>query len=262
MLSLIVFPAIDLRGGKVVRLRQGDPAAQTVYSDDPVATARLWESMGASWLHIVNLDGALEWAGGSGLDMRQQAEAPEALTPNLRALADIRAATSLPIQYGGGVRSLEEAATVLESGATRVILGTIAVERPEVLAAVLERFGAGRVVVALDARGGKVSTHGWQSVSSLNVLEAGILARSQGAVRALYTDIARDGMMSGVNVTATAELGRRSGLKVIASGGVASLADISDLAARAEDGIEGVVVGQAIYSGALDLAAAIAAGTE
>jgi phosphoribosylformimino-5-aminoimidazole carboxamide ribotide isomerase len=261
-LSLIIFPAIDLRGGKVVRLRQGDPAAQTVYSDDPVSTARLWRSMGASWLHVVNLDGALGWAGMPGLDMRQEAGAPVGLSPNLRALSDIRAATSLPIQYGGGVRSVEEAAAVLGLGATRVILGTVAVERPEVLAGVLERFGAGRVVVALDARGGKVSTHGWQSVSSLSVLEAAVLARSLGAVRALYTDIARDGMMSGVNVTATAELGRRSGLKVIASGGVASLADIRALAARGEEGIEGVVVGQAIYSGALDLAAAIEAGAE
>jgi phosphoribosylformimino-5-aminoimidazole carboxamide ribotide isomerase len=260
-LGLIIYPAIDLRMGRVVRLRQGDPAAQTVFSDDPVATARSWEAMGAEWLHVVNLDGALGHADAAGLGL-QQAGAPIPLSLNLQALADIRAATSLPIQYGGGIRTIDQAEAALGLGATRVILGTVAVESPEILTAVLERFGAGRVVVALDARGGRVSTHGWQSESSVDVLTAATRARALGAVRALYTDVARDGMLSGVNVAATAELGRRCGLKVIASGGVASLADIRALAAHSKDGIDGVVVGQALYTGAVDLAAAIAAGSE
>jgi phosphoribosylformimino-5-aminoimidazole carboxamide ribotide isomerase len=260
-LSLLLFPAIDLRHGKVVRLRQGDPAAQTIFSNDPAATARTWERMGAQWLHVVNLDGALGHADTGGVSSRLTSEPLISLPANLQALSDIRAATSLPIQYGGGIRSIQDAAFVLELGATRVILGTIAIERPEVVTSALDRFGVDRVLIALDARGGKVSTHGWQSVSTLEVLAAADRMRSQGVARLLYTDVARDGMLSGVNVEATAELARRSGLRVIASGGVASLADIRALAARSDDGIEGVVVGKAIYTGALDLAEAIAAGS-
>jgi phosphoribosylformimino-5-aminoimidazole carboxamide ribotide isomerase len=258
--SLLIFPAIDLRQGQVVRLRQGDPAAQTIFGSDPAATARTWERLGAPWLHVVNLDGALSSAGAAGPDDRLASGAEVGLPANLRALADIRAATSLPIQYGGGIRSLEDAARALELGAARVIFGTIAIQQPNTVGLAIERFGVDRVVVALDARGGKVAIHGWQSDSQLEVLEAAASLRRQGAIRALYTDVARDGMLSGVDAGAAAGLARRSGLKVIASGGVASLADIRALAAHAGDGVEGVVVGQAIYTGALDLAAAIAAG--
>lgn len=257
-MGLIIFPAIDLRNGKVVRLRQGDPSAQTVFSDDPIAAARRWLSAGAEWLHIVNLDGALDYetyGGGQGV-----VGVADRLPVNLHALAAIRAATSIPIQFGGGVRTVRDVALALELGATRVILGTVAVEHPEVVAAVLERFGAERVVVALDAREGKVSTHGWQAVSSVEALDAARQMGSMGVVRALYTDVARDGMLAGVNVAATAELARSSGLRVIASGGVATLAEIRALAAHSGDGVEGVVVGQAIYTGAFDLADAIAGG--
>jgi phosphoribosylformimino-5-aminoimidazole carboxamide ribotide isomerase len=259
--GLIIFPAIDLDHGKVVRLRQGDPAAQTVFSDDPASIARSWESMGAQWLHVVNLDGALGQADSAGLGSKPARSGGE-LPVNLRALAAIRAATALPIQYGGGIRTTDDAAVVLKLGASRVILGTIAVEVPQVVASAIERFGAEQVVVALDARDGRVSIHGWASVSPVDVWTAAARMRSLGVVRVLYTDIARDGMLSGVNVTASAELARRSGLKVIASGGVANTADIRALAAHAGSGIEGVVVGQAIYTGALDLMAAIAAGAE
>jgi phosphoribosylformimino-5-aminoimidazole carboxamide ribotide isomerase len=257
-MALIIFPAIDLRDGKVVRLRQGDPAARTVFSDDPVAAARRWQSAGAAWLHIVNLDGALDYdtnAWDGGVD-----GAADHLPVNLRVLAAIRSATSIPIQFGGGVRTVRDAALALELGAARVILGTVALDHPEVVSAVLERFGAERVVVALDARAGKVSTHGWQVVSTVEVLDAARRMRSMGVLRALYTDVVRDGMLAGVNVAATAELARSSGLRVIASGGVAALADIRALAPYSSDGIEGVVVGQAIYTGVLDLAAAIAEG--
>jgi phosphoribosylformimino-5-aminoimidazole carboxamide ribotide isomerase len=260
-LGLIIYPAIDLRNGKVVRLRQGDPTTQTVFSDDPVATALSWGTVGAKWLHVVNLDGALGRGYTTDLD-RHQVGTPIGVSLNLQALANIRGATALPIQYGGGIRSIDQAAAALELGATRVILGTIALESPKILAAVLERFGAERVVIALDARDGKVSTHGWQSVSSIDVLAAASRVQSLGAIRVLYTDVSRDGMLSGVNVAATAELARRSGLRVIASGGVAGVADIHALAAYSGQGIEGVVVGRALYTGAVDLAAAIAAGSE
>jgi phosphoribosylformimino-5-aminoimidazole carboxamide ribotide isomerase len=257
-MGLIIYPAIDLRNGKVVRLRRGDPAAQTVFSEDPIAAARRWQSAGAEWLHIVNLDGALDYETSSG--GQGNVGAADRLPVNLRALAAIRAATSIPIQFGGGVRTVRDVGLALELGATRVILGTVVVDRPEVVAAVLERFGAERVVVALDAREGKLSTHGWQAVSSVEATDAARRMRSMGVVRALYTDVARDGMLAGVNVAVTAELALSSGLRVIASGGVAILADIRALASHSSDGIEGVVVGQAIYSGALDLAAAIAEG--
>jgi phosphoribosylformimino-5-aminoimidazole carboxamide ribotide isomerase len=256
-MSLIIFPAIDLRAGRVVRLRQGDPAAQTVFGDDPVAVARSWQSAGAEWLHVVNLDGALrpQAAGDSFEDKLMD---PRWI--NLQALAAIRAGTALPIEYGGGVRTVDDVAAALELGATRVILGTIAVEHPEIVARALERFGAEQIVVALDGRHGQVSTHGWQTDSGVGILEAARRLRGMGAEHALYTDVSRDGMLSGVNVEATAELARSTGLSVIASGGVASLADIRELASRAHDGVEGVVVGQAIYIGALDLAQAITEG--
>jgi phosphoribosylformimino-5-aminoimidazole carboxamide ribotide isomerase len=260
--GLIIFPAIDLRSGKVVRLRQGDPAAQTVFSDDPVATAQSWESAGAKWLHIVNLDGALLREETRNAGTEGQSGASASLPINLQVLASIRAATTVPIQFGGGIRTEGEAACALGLGATRVILGTVAIENPAIVAAVVDRFGPGRVVIALDARGEKVSTHGWQTVSPVEVLSAARQIRSMGVLRALYTDVARDGMLAGVNVAATVELARSSGLRVIASGGVATLDDIRALAAHSQEGVEGVVVGQAIYTGALDLAAAIAAGLE
>jgi len=260
--GLIIFPAIDLRNGKVVRLRQGDPAAQTVFSDDPVARARAWESAGAKWLHIVNLDGALVREATGNADTEGQSGAAASLPVNLQVLASICSATTVPIQFGGGIRTVGDAAVALGLGATRVILGTVAVENPAVIAAVLDRFGPERVVVALDARGGKVSTHGWQTVSPVDVLGAARQMRSMGVLRALFTDVARDGMLAGVNVAATVELVRSSGLGVIASGGVATLDDIRRLAAYCQEGVEGVVIGQAIYTGALDLAAAIAAGLE
>jgi phosphoribosylformimino-5-aminoimidazole carboxamide ribotide isomerase len=244
---MIIFPAIDLRNGQVVRLRQGDPAAQTVFGSDPAETARRWAAAGAEWLHVVNLDGAF----GEGA-------AYNAAT-NLRRLAEIRAATDLPIQFGGGVRSADDAARALDLGATRVVLGTAAVRDPHIVADTLRRFGANAVVVGLDARDGLVTVAGWQETSNIAALKLAIAMRDLGVVRVVYTDVARDGMLTGVNVGATAALAAESGLRVIASGGVAGLADIGALARHAGAGIEGVIIGQALYAGALDLPAAIAA---
>ncbi|GAB4521425.1 MAG: 1-(5-phosphoribosyl)-5-[(5-phosphoribosylamino) methylideneamino]imidazole-4-carboxamide isomerase [Anaerolineae bacterium] len=239
---MIVFPAIDLRGGRVVRLRQGDPGAETVFDDDPVAAALRWTAMGAEWLHVVNLDGALQ-SGDASL--------------NRQRLREIAQAVAIPIQFGGGLRSLEDVEAALEMGAARVILGTVAVRQPELVAAAVERFGADRIVVGIDARDGRVAVQGWQELSSVDAIELARRMAASGVRRVVFTDIRRDGMLSGVNVEATAELARATGLKVIASGGVRSLDDIRALLAVAEAGIEGVITGQAIYSGALDLAEAI-----
>ena len=242
---MIIFPAIDLRRGRCVRLRQGDPGAETVFGDDPATMARHWVEQGARWLHVVNLDGAL---GDQG---------PDAL--NLQRLAEMRAAVALPIQFGGGLRTLDDVARVLDIGATRVVLGTAAVHRPDLAADAVERFGAEAIVAGLDARAGLVATHGWQTVSKLHVCDFGRQLRQKGVLRAVYTDIARDGMLSGVDAEGSAELARQTGLRVIASGGVRDLDDIHRLKALESDGIEGVIVGQAIYTGSLDLRQAIEA---
>ncbi len=254
-MGLIIFPAIDLRQGQVVRLRQGDPAAQTVFGDDPAAVARRWAEQGAEWLHVVNLDGAFTGQG-QGQDQGQAPALNLNLSLNLRRLAEICTAVDLPVQFGGGLRTADDVALVLGLGATRVVLGTVAVRQPEVVAQAIARFEAERIVVGIDARDGMVATHGWQETSALDALTVARRMADLGVRRIVFTDIARDGMLSGVNVAATAALARESGLKIIASGGVASLDDIRALAAHASDGIEGVIVGQALYTGAVDLAEA------
>lgn len=239
---MIVYPAIDLRRGRVVRLKYGDPAQETVHSDDPVAVAQRWQAAGATWLHVINLDGAL-------------GEATLALDA-LRAIA----AVGLPVQFGGGLRSLDDAALALEAGAARVILGTLAVQQPEVAGRAVQRFGAEAVAVALDARGERVTTHGWQQISAWTPAALGARFAGMGVVHALYTDVSRDGDLSGVNVEATAALARATGLAVIASGGVAALDDIRRL--RATGAVAGVVIGQALYTGAFALADALRAAEE
>jgi phosphoribosylformimino-5-aminoimidazole carboxamide ribotide isomerase len=240
--QFVVYPAIDLRQGQVVRLRQGDPAAATVFSDEPSATGRRWSAEGATWLHVVNLDGAL----GGGL-------AGSSVPLNLVRLQEIWEAVHLPIQYGGGIRTMEDIARVLELGAKRAIIGTVAVRRPELVEQAVNEFGPEAVVVALDARDGRVTVDGWQTETQVPVLEAAHAMRSMGILRILFTDVTRDGMLGGPNAEATADLAARSGLKVIASGGVGSLGDVAALARRAPDGVEGVVIGQGLYTGALSL---------
>jgi phosphoribosylformimino-5-aminoimidazole carboxamide ribotide isomerase len=251
---MIVFPAIDLRLGRCVRLRQGRAADETVYDDDPAAVAHRWVAQGAQWLHVVDLDAALS----SDASRITNRDSPH--TPNLRRLSEIHAAVpATPIQFGGGVRSLAAIETALGLGATRVVLGTAAVEDPDLVAAAVGRFGAARIVAGIDARGGQVATHGWQQASEFTAAELGLAMRRQGLIRAVYTDIVRDGTLSGVNVEATGALARDTGLRVIASGGVASLDDVVRLAAHAAAGIEGVIIGKALYTGALSLPEAIAA---
>ncbi len=241
---MIVFPAIDLRAGRCVRLRQGRPSEETVYDADPAAAAQRWVAQGAEWLHVVNLDGA--FAGDEA--------SPPSLPINLQRLAEIREAVpGTPIQFGGGIRSLAAVELALNLGATRVVIGTAAVLRPELLAEAVVRFGAERIVAGIDAREGRVATHGWQQTSDVAAEVLGREVRRRGVLRAVYTDISRDGMLSGVNVEATAALARVTGLRVIASGGVASLDDVRRLLPHAAAGIEGVIVGQALYAGAVSL---------
>lgn len=243
---MIIFPAIDLRQGRCVRLKQGRLEAETRYSDDPVAVARHWAAQGAEWLHVVNLDGA--FASSTG----------EFSSPNLRIAGQIAAAVDIPLQLGGGLRTLSNIKEALKLGMTRVILGTVALRRPQVVAQAIERFGPERIVVGIDAREGKVAVRGWREVSQVSALE---LAREMGALgvrRVVYTDIARDGMLTGVNVEATRRLAEGAGLGVIASGGVASLEDIRALREIESYGVEGVIIGQALYTGAIALPDALA----
>ena len=251
---MIIFPAIDLRQGKCVRLQQGRLDAETVYSDDPVVMALRWEIAGACWLHMVNLDGA--FAGTLSSDANEYGDASE-LPTNLNILRDVTNAIRIPVQFGGGIRTLDDVELVLNLGASRVILGTTAVRQPDLVLQANARFGADRIVVGIDARDGLVATHGWQKTSSTNAVDLGCEMARRGVKRVVYTDISRDGMLSGVNVAATQDLAHKSGLKVIASGGVASLDDIRALKAAASTGIEGVIVGKALYAGAFDLAEAI-----
>jgi phosphoribosylformimino-5-aminoimidazole carboxamide ribotide isomerase len=238
---MIVFPAIDLRGGRCVRLRQGRAEEESVFFDDPVVAAQRWAREGAAWLHVINLDGAFQQD-----------------SPNLKVLERIIEAVEVPVQFGGGLRSLADVEQALDMGVSRAILGTVAVKAPALMAEAMARFGAERITVSVDARNGQVLTHGWRQASAISALELGLHARWLGLERLIYTDVSRDGMLTGVNVQATKDLARHTGLKVIAAGGVASLEDIRRLGG--EEGVEGVIVGQALYSGTLSLSEAIEVG--
>ncbi len=239
---MIIFPAIDLRKGRVVRLQQGRSDAETRYGDDPVKTAARWQSEGAEWLHVVNLDGAF----GDDASM------------NLRELTRILSVVSIPVQFGGGLRDMASIERAVELGITRVVIGTAAIENPALVSDVIARFGAERVAVGIDARAGVVATHGWRKQSQIKAYEFAQQMRECGIKHIVYTDIARDGMMQGVDAEAIALFARTIGSSVIASGGVASMRDIEALGAH--DEIKGVIVGQALYTGALDLREAIHAG--
>jgi phosphoribosylformimino-5-aminoimidazole carboxamide ribotide isomerase len=237
---MIVFPAIDLRRGRCVRLYQGRFEDETVFSDDPVAVAHQWIEQGASWLHIVNLDGALGEH-----------------SPNADIMADIAAGADVPVQFGGGLRDLQAIELALSLGSTRVILGTVAVREPRLVAEAIRQFGEEAIVVGIDALDGKVATHGWKNISPVAAVDLARQMAELGVCRIVYTDIDRDGTLGGVNVESTVEIASAAGVKVIASGGVAGPDDIRRLAQVQARGIEGVIVGQALYTGALSLPEAI-----
>ncbi len=236
---MIIFPAIDLRHGRVVRLRQGRADAETEYSDDPAQVAARWQSEGAEWLHVVNLDGAF------GDDA----------SANTHELARIVSAIAIPVQFGGGLRDLASIEAAFALGVARVVIGTAAIENPQLVSDALARFGEERVAVGIDARDGIVATRGWRAQSQVSAIDLAKRMLERGVTRIISTDIARDGMLRGVDADAIAELGRTANLRVIASGGIASLRDIEALATRPE--IEGAIVGQALYVGTIDLKEAI-----
>jgi phosphoribosylformimino-5-aminoimidazole carboxamide ribotide isomerase len=231
-----IYPAIDLRHGKVVRLKYGDPNQQTTYSDDPVEMARRWAQAGATWIHVVNLDGAFGDEAGAATN---------------RSLLQSLTAVGPKLQFGGGLRSTADIEAALSRGAARVVIGTLAIEQPDVLREAVERFGSDRVVVGLDAQGGQVKTRGWQSDGGSEVITIGRQIRSLGVHLVVHTDIDRDGDLPGVNRDASVELARETGLHVIASGGVNSIEDV--LCLKNQPGIEGVIIGRALYTGAIDL---------
>lgn len=241
---MIIFPAIDLRGGKCVRLFKGDFSRETIFSDNPSAVAVKWEEMGAQYLHVVDLDGALQGE-----------------TKNREAIRSILGAVHIPMELGGGLRSLESIERALTGGIQRVILGSAAVENPLLVQEACHRFGD-RIVVAIDARDGLVATQGWESSGNVSALDFAKQMADYGVKTVIYTDISRDGTLSGLNLEGAIELSKVSGLRVVASGGVRSLEDIRAVKAHETDGIEGVIVGQAIYSGRLDLKKALRIAAE
>jgi phosphoribosylformimino-5-aminoimidazole carboxamide ribotide isomerase len=236
---LLVIPAIDLKDGACVRLRQGLMEDSTVFSDDPLAMAGRWLKAGARRLHLVDLNGAFAGEPVNG-----------------EVVTSIAAAyPQLPIQIGGGIRTLETIEHYVRAGVSYVILGTQAVKRPEFVAEACAAF-PGRVIVGLDARDGLVATDGWAEVSELKAADLARRFEDDGVAAIVYTDIARDGMMQGVNVEATVAMAEASSIPVIASGGITNLDDIRALSARAHHGICGAITGRAIYEGTLDMAEA------
>jgi phosphoribosylformimino-5-aminoimidazole carboxamide ribotide isomerase len=233
-----VIPAIDLKAGRCVRLFQGDFSQETVFSEDPMGVARGWQEQGATLLHVVDLDGA---AAGN--------------PANLAVIEAIVSDLSIPVQVGGGIRSRSTADALLAAGVNRVVIGTAAIENPEMVAGLCQEYGGGRVVVAVDARDGLVAIKGWTEASRVTALELARQMARLGVPRLLYTDISRDGTMTEPNFSANAELVAKSGLKVQASGGVSSLDHIRQLA---QTGAEGVIIGTALYQGTISLAEAIA----
>jgi phosphoribosylformimino-5-aminoimidazole carboxamide ribotide isomerase len=229
-----VYPAIDLRGGRVVRLAQGDRARQTVYDEDPAAVARRWLAEGAEWLHVVNLDGAFGEEDG----------------PNAQALRAI-VAVGVNVQFGGGLRDRASLAHALQAGVARVVIGTAAVEQPAMVAEAVQEFGAERIAVGIDARDGRVRVRGWADETGVAAVTLGQQMRGFGLAWCVYTDIERDGVGRGVNVAATAELAQATGLRVIASGGVAGAEDVQRVRAA---GLAGVIIGRALYEGQVELA--------
>jgi phosphoribosylformimino-5-aminoimidazole carboxamide ribotide isomerase len=240
-LKFTIYPAVDLRDGSVVRLEQGDPERQTTFGSDAGEMARKWVKAGARWLHVVNLDGAFDEAGSA----------------NWQVLPEI-AAAGAEVQFGGGLRSLEDAARALQAGVSRIVLGTVAVENPDLVAELVHRYGSDRVAVGIDARDGQVRTRGWHCSASISSLSLAMQMRALGIQRVIYTDIARDGLLRGVNGEATRQLAQESGLSVIASGGAGSLDDVRAATALAPSGVDGLIIGRALYDDRISLEEALA----
>ena len=239
---MILYPAIDLKDGACVRLRRGEMDDATVFNNDPGAQAKQFADAGCEWIHVVDLNGAFAGKPVNG-----------------DAVDAILAAVDVPVQLGGGIRTLETAADWIERGISRIVLGTVAVKDPAMVIAACKRW-PGKVAVGIDARGGRVAVEGWAEQSEMTAQDLAARFADAGVAAIVYTDIDRDGMMRGVNVDGTAALAAVTAIPVIASGGVASLEDL--LALKARGSIAGAISGRALYDGSLDLAAAVAAMKE
>lgn len=227
-----IYPAIDIRGGNCVRLINGDYDRETVYGSSPADMAKKWEDAGADFIHVVDLDGAK--SGGS---------------ENRTAVGKICAAVGIPVQQGGGIRTLEDVKAVIALGVSRVIIGTAAIKNPSMVCEAVALYGE-KIAVGIDARNGFVATDGWTRVSEKNAVEFAKEMEAIGVKTIIYTDIATDGTLGGPNIAAMAEMAAKTGLNVIASGGVGSEADLDALS---KTGVEGVIVGKALYTGRIDL---------
>lgn len=234
-----IFPAVDIKDGKCVRLRQGVEDQVTVFSDDPAAMARQWQDMGATWLHIIDLDGAFSGA-----------------PRNMDLIRELCASVTIPVQLGGGVRDVEIARKYLEAGVTRLIIGTMALEDPALFRELCAAF-PGRIGVSLDARDGRLKTKGWVEDAGKTVADVAPELEAAGAAFFIYTDISRDGMQSGVNVPALEALLDMTDTPVLIAGGISTLEDVQAVFPLARKGLAGVITGKAIYAGSLDLKAAL-----
>ena len=241
---MIIYPAIDIRGGRCVRLTEGRFDAETVFADDPAEMALKWAGMGAEFLHLVDLDGALAGEG-----------------KNVPVIERILKSVNIPVQLGGGIRNLETIEKLLALGVTRLILGSAAVKNPQLVEEACKKY-PGHIAVGIDAKNGEVAIEGWGKGSGVAATELAKQMAAYGVETIIYTDISRDGMLSGVNVEATAALARACGVPVIASGGVASIEDIRRVKAVEADGVQGCIIGKAIYTGAVDLKEALALAKE
>jgi phosphoribosylformimino-5-aminoimidazole carboxamide ribotide isomerase len=237
---VILFPAIDLKDGKCVRLKLGDMVTATVYGEDPAAQAKTFEDQGFSWLHVVDLNGAFEGRSVNGA-----------------AVGAILKATKNPVQLGGGIRNLDQIEDWLDRGLARVILGTVAVRDPDLVKEACKKF-PGKIAVGIDARGGKVAVEGWAEASSLGVIELAKKFEGAGVAAIVYTDIDRDGVLTGINWEATIALADAVSIPVIASGGLASLGDIRRMTMPDARKLEGAISGRALYDGRIDPAEALA----
>ena len=241
---MIIYPAIDIRGGRCVRLTEGRFDAETVFADDPTEMALKWAGLGAEFLHLVDLDGALAGEG-----------------KNVPVIERILQSVSIPVQLGGGIRNLETIEKLLSLGVTRLILGSAAVKNPALVEEACKQY-PGHIAVGIDAKNGEVAIEGWGKGSGVAATELAKKMAAYGVETIIYTDISRDGMLSGVNVEATAALARACGVPIIASGGVASIEDIRRVKAVEADGVQGCIIGKAIYTGAVDLQEALALAKE
>ena len=242
---MIIIPAIDLRLGKCVRLVEGDRDRATTYDASPVAAAEEFAAGGADWIHVVDLDGA--FGGGE--------------SPNRRIVREIAAASPVPIQFGGGLRTTADVGEMLASGVARVVIGTVAVESPATLAEMIREFGP-RVCVAIDARDGQVMIRGWDNAGAVPALELAQRVAAAGVERIVYTDISRDGTLTGLNYQQTAAVARAAGVAVTASGGVASGEDIRRLISIGEPLVDSVIIGKALYENRITLAEALKTARE